>query len=67
MDDWFGIESPKMPDILEPPKPPSLDVAAETQRLTDRMRFRKGRASTRLGAGALTGKTPGFKLLGGTA
>lgn len=66
-DDWFGIETPKPPKVIPPGKAPTPDEAAERQIFTDRVNKRRGRASTDLGGGALSGRTSAYRLLGGTA
>lgn len=67
-DDWFGIETPKAPEIAPPVKPPTVDEAQQRQQSRDRTKYRKGRASTRLaGVGGPQGRTAAFRLLGGTA
>jgi hypothetical protein len=63
-DDWLGMDKPKAPAIIPPAKAPTLDEAAEGQVATDRLKFRKGRASTRFGSAFGTTATAGYKLLG---
>jgi hypothetical protein len=70
MDDVFGIEKPKAPDaaaFVTPPATPTIDTASESQIAADRLKFRKGRAATRLGASTAPAKPAGFKLLGASA
>lgn len=68
MDNWFGIETPKPPEIAPPVKPPTIDEAQQRQETKDRTKYRTGRASQRLAnAGAAQGRTAAFRLLGGTA
>jgi hypothetical protein len=66
VDDALGIETPKAPKpVKDPTAAPTTDEASADQIATDRLKFRKGRASTRFGSGLGTGKTAGYKLLGG--
>jgi hypothetical protein len=70
MDDVFGIEKPKAPNAVTyttPPATPTIDDASQAQIATDRLKFRKGRAATRLGASTAPSKPAGFKLLGASA
>ena len=68
MDDVFGIEQPKPTPVVPAPATPTVDQATERQTATDRIRFRRGAASTRL-AGALGGgaNTAAYRVLGGSA
>ena len=67
LDDAFGMEGPKPPKTVPPAQAPTLDEAAEGQVATDRLKFRKGRASTRFGASLGSSKPAGYKLLGASA
>lgn len=66
-DNFFGIEKPAAPKFVAPAVAPTLDEAAEGQVATDRVKFRKGRASTRFGSAFATRKTAGYRLLGASA
>lgn len=67
MDDVLGIESPKAAAVVPNPATPTVDQASERQTATDRVRFRRGAASTRL-SGALGGggNTAAYRVLGGS-
>lgn len=64
----FGIEKPKAQPIIPPAAPPpTIDVAQERQTIGDRMRFRRGAASTRFSAaGDEGGRVAVYKALGGS-
>lgn len=68
-DDWFGIDTPKvpLPNPGNQPKTPTSDAAAEQQIFTDRLKRRTGNRATNLFSGSLGGSTRGYKLLGATA
>ena len=65
----FGVEKPKsqpQPIIPPPSPPPTIDQAQERQTASDRLRFRKGAAMTRLAPSGSTGGSVGvYKALGG--
>lgn len=64
----FGIEKPKPQPVIPPPSPPpTIDAAQERQTATDRLKFRKGAAATRLAApGGPAGRVGVYKALGGS-
>lgn len=63
----FGVEKPKPQPVIAPPSPPpTIDAAQERQTATDRFKFRRGAAATRLAAGGGAGGRVGvYKALGG--
>ena len=67
----FGIEKAKPQPIIPPASPPpTIDVAQERQVTSDRLRFRRGAAGTRLGSnggGAGAGRVGIYRALGGGA
>lgn len=66
----FGIEKPKpQPVMPASPPPPMIDAAQERQTATDRLRFRRGAASTRLTSAAPGGggRTAVYRALGGSS
>ena len=68
MDDVFGIEQPKPTPVVPAPATPTVDQASERQTATDRVRFRRGAASTRLAGAGLGGggNTAAYRVLGGS-
>jgi hypothetical protein len=64
----FGVEKPKpQPVIPTPSPPPTIDQAQERQVSTDRMKFRRGAAATRLSEGGGGGSRVGvYRALGGS-
>lgn len=65
----FGIEKPKpQPVMPSAPPPPTIDQAQERQTQTDRLRFRRGAAATRLAGSAAPGqgRTAVYRALGGS-
>lgn len=65
---FLGVEKPKPQPIIAPPSPPpTIDAAQERQTATDRLKFRKGGATTRLSpSGAPAGRVGVYKALGGS-
>ena len=63
----FGVEQPKPQPVVPPPAPPpTIDAARERQTVTDRLRFRRGAASTRLSRpGTPVGRVGVYRALGG--
>lgn len=65
----FGIEKPKpQPVMPAAPPPPTIDVAQERQVTSDRLKFRRGAAATRLAGSAPAGqgRTAVYRALGGS-
>jgi hypothetical protein len=64
----FGVEKPKtQPIIPAPAPPPTVDQAQERQTTTDRIRFRRGAAATRLSSDSGgAGRVGVYKALGGS-
>ncbi len=64
----FGVEQPKPAPVVPPPAPPpTIDTARERQTTTDRLRHRRGAASTRLSSGSPSGRVGVYRALGGGA
>lgn len=65
----FGVEQPKPAPVVPPPAPPpTIDTARERQTTTDRVRHRRGAASTRLaGSNSPAGRVGVYRALGGGA
>lgn len=62
----FGIEKPKPQPVIPPsPPPPTIDAAQERQTATDRLKFRRGGAMTRLPQNSGAGRVGVYKALGG--
>lgn len=64
----FGVDKPKQQPVIPPPSPPpTIDAAQERQVAGDRVRQRRGAASTRLAApGASSGRVGVYRALGGS-
>lgn len=63
----MDTKPPKPQVIPSPSPPPTIDAAQERQTTTDRLKFRRGAAATRLAPASTGGRVGVYKALGGGA